>query len=80
MATPKPTSATRNWTISETDVTYVSAHTSVKVFRIDAAATKSGMPTAGNVPNTNRRITSAPAPPIIASVSTLGPLSPPWES
>jgi len=46
---------------------------SVNVFRIDAIATMIGISTAGSVPNTNRRITSAPAPPISASVITLGP-------
>ena len=39
---------------------YVSAQTSVKVLRIAASATTSGSSTAGSVPNTNSRITSAP--------------------
>ena len=60
----------------ETLVMYVSAQTSVKVFRIDAIAIATGMSTAGSVPKTKNRITSAPAPPISASVRTLGPPPP----
>ena len=59
-----PTSATRNWTMIETLVMYVSTQISVKVFRIDATATRSGIDTAGSVPNTNSRMTRAPTPPI----------------
>ena len=40
----------------ETLVTYVSAHTRVKVLRIAASAMAIGISTAGNVPNTNSRI------------------------
>ena len=50
------------------------------MFRIDAIATAIGISTAGSVPKTKNRITSAPAPPIIASVTTLGPVPPPAES
>ena len=51
---------------------------SVNVLRIEAIATAIGIATAGSVPKTKSRITSAPAPPISASVSTLGPfVSPP---
>ena len=57
----------------ETSVMYVSAQISVKVFRIDATAMRSGINIAGIVPKTNSRMTSAPTPPIKASVSTLGP-------
>src|SRR5437764_962769 len=73
MLTPSPTRAIRNWTMIETLVTYVSAQTSVKVFRIAAIATTIGIRTAGSVPNTNRRMISAPSPPISPSSSTLGP-------
>jgi hypothetical protein len=45
----------------------------VKVFRIEATAISIGVNIAGIVPKTNSRITSAPTPPISASVSTLGP-------
>jgi hypothetical protein len=45
----------------------------VNVFRIEATATRIGTSIAGSVPKTKSRITSAPAPPINASVSTLGP-------
>ena len=57
----------------ETFVMYVRIQTSVNVFRIDAIATTSGISTAGSVPKTNRRITSAPSAPSIASSSTPGP-------
>ena len=57
----------------ETFVMYVRIQTSVNVFRIDAIATTSGISTAGSVPNTKRRITSAPSAPTIASSSTPGP-------
>ncbi len=60
----------------ETSVRYVSSQTSVNVFRIAATATTSGISTAGSVPKTKKRITSAPAPPISASVRMLGPLPP----
>ena len=61
----------------ETFVRYVSAHTSVNVFRIAAAATRIGISTAGSVPKTNSRITSAPRPPTSASRRTLElPLEP----
>ena len=49
------------------------AQINVNVLRIEAIATMSGISTAGSVPKTNSRITSAPAPPIMASVITLGP-------
>ncbi len=62
----------------ETLVMYVRNQTSVKVLRIDAIATTIGISTAGSVPNTKRRITSAPRPPITASSSTLGPPLSPW--
>jgi hypothetical protein len=51
----------------------------VNVLRIAATATTIGISTAGRVPKTNRRITSAPRPPIRASSSTLGPPLPPCE-
>jgi hypothetical protein len=57
----------------DTLVRYVRPQTSVKVLRIDAIAMTIGISTAGSVPNTKRRITSAPRPPIRASSSTLGP-------
>ena len=57
----------------ETFVMYVRTQTSVNVFRIAAIATTIGISTAGSVPNTNSRITSAPRPPITASSSTLEP-------
>src|SRR2546429_507347 len=57
----------------ETLVMYVSAQTSVKVLRIAATATTIGISTAGSVPKTNSRMTSAPRPPIIASSRTLEP-------
>ena len=57
----------------ETFVRYVRIHTSVNVFRIDATAITIGMRTAGSVPKTKKRITSAPRPPISASVMMLGP-------
>ncbi len=57
----------------ETSVMYVSAHTSVNVFRMAESATTIGNSTAGSVPNTNSRITSAPTPPMIASISTVEP-------
>ena len=41
------------------------------MFRIAATATTIGISTAGSVPKTNSRITSAPRPPIIASSRTL---------
>ena len=56
----------------ETSVMYVSAQTSVKVLRMAAMATTIGSSTAGSVPNTNSRITSAPTPPTIASIRTRG--------
>ena len=46
---------------------------SVNVFRIDTTATRIGTIIAGSVPKTNSRMISAPRPPIIASVRTLGP-------
>src|ERR671935_39853 len=55
----------------DTLVMYVSAQTSVKVFRIAATATTIGISTAGSVPKTKSRITSAPRPPITASSKTL---------
>ena len=64
----------------ETSVTYVSSHTRVNVLRIEVSAMASGIATAGSVPNTNMRITSAPTPPISASVSTLGPVPPPLDA
>ena len=45
------------------------------MLRIAATATASGISTAGSVPKTKKRITSAPTPPISASVNTLGPPS-----
>ncbi len=39
----------------------------------------SGSSTAGNVPKTNRRMISAPKPPMSASTSTLGPVVSPLE-
>ena len=63
----------------ETFVMYVSAQTSVKVLRIEATATTIGIRTAGSVPNTNSRMTSAPRPPMTASRSTLGPPVAPFE-
>ena len=56
----------------DTSVMYVSAQMSVNVFRIDAAAMRSGIAIAGSVPKVKSRITSAPIPPIIVSKSTLG--------
>src|SRR6266498_2328840 len=73
MATPRPTSATRNCTMMDTFVTYVRAQIRVNVFRIDAAAIRTGVSIAGIVPKTKSRMTSEPAPPISASVRTLGP-------
>ena len=71
----------RNCTTIDTSVTYVSNQTSVNVLRIDATAVTSGIATAGTVPKTKSRITSAPRPPISASSSTLGPLeSPPDDA
>src|SRR2546429_7715530 len=64
----------------ETFVTYVRAQTSVNVLRIDEIATASGIAIAGIVPKTKSRMTSAPAPPMNASVTTLGPLPPPLEA
>ena len=55
---------------------HVRIQTSVNVFRIEAIMTTIGMSTAGSVPKTKNRITSAPSPPISASVSTLGPFPP----
>src|ERR1700684_1383961 len=43
MATPRPTSAIRNWTMTETSVTYVSSQTSVNVLRIAVTAMASGI-------------------------------------
>jgi hypothetical protein len=63
----------RNCTMIETSVTYVSAQTSVNVLRTAATATAIGIRTAGSVPKTNSRITSAPRPPITPSSGTLGP-------
>ena len=45
----------------------------MNVLRIAATATTSGISTAGSVPKTNSRITSAPRPPISASSKTLDP-------
>ena len=59
----------------ETSVMYVRIQTSVNVFRIEATAITIGIATPGCVPKTNRRMTSAPRPPISASVSTLGPVA-----
>ena len=50
------------------------------MLRIDATAITIGIRTAGSVPKTKNRITSAPSPPISASVSTLGPVPPPDEA
>ena len=61
----------------ETFVMYVSAHTRLNVFRIEATAIMIGISTAGSVPKTKNRITSEPAPPISASVRMLGPEPPP---
>ncbi len=61
----------------ETSVTYVSSQTRLKVLRIDAIATISGIATAGSVPKTNSRMISAPNPPISASPRMLGPVVPP---
>ena len=60
----------------ETSVRYVRIHTSVNVLRIDATAIAIGIATAGSVPKTKKRITSAPRPAINASVRMLGPLPP----
>ena len=49
------------------------------MFRIDAIAITSGISTAGSVPNTKKRMISAPTPPMIASRSTLGPVVSPCE-
>ncbi len=57
----------------ETFVMYVRIQIRVNVLRIDATATPIGISTAGSVPNTNSRMTSAPSAPITASRSTLGP-------
>jgi hypothetical protein len=43
----------------------------VKVLRIAATATTSGIKTAGSVPKTNRRMISAPMPPINVSTRAL---------
>ena len=65
----------------DTLVMYVSAHTRVNVLRMDASAIAIGTRIAGKVPKTKKRMTSEPAPPISASVRTLGPpLEPPVES
>src|SRR6185437_15896861 len=53
---------------------YVSAHTSENVLRIAAIATTTGISTAGSVPKTNSRMTTAPSAPIAASTRRLGPL------
>src|SRR5438876_931740 len=74
MATPRPTSAIRNWTIRETSVTYVRPQVSVNVFKIAAIATMIGIRIAGIVPKTKSRMIKAPPPPISASVNTPGPL------
>src|SRR5438876_11684055 len=63
----------------ETSVTYVSTYTQRNVVRIDERAISMGIATAGSVPKTNSRITSAPAAPIRVSVRTLGPLLEPWD-
>ena len=60
----------------ETSVRYVRIHTSVNVLRIDATAIAIGIATAGSVPKTKKRITSAPRPAINASARMLGPLPP----
>ncbi len=77
MAIPSPTRPTRNSTITETSVTYVSSQITVKVFRIEATATIRGIATAGSVPKTNNRMTSAPSPPTAVSTRMLGPPPPP---
>ncbi len=64
----------------DTFVMYVRIQTSVNVLRIDATAIAIGINTAGSVPKTKNRITSEPRPPIIASVSTLGPCPPPEDA
>ncbi len=56
----------------------MSAHTSVNVFRIAAIAIAIGISTAGSVPNTNSRITSAPTTPITTSSSTPVPPASPF--
>ena len=64
----------------DTFVRYVRNQTSVNVLRIEATATASGIAMAGIVPKTKSRMTSAPRPPMSASVMTLGPLPPPLEA
>ena len=58
----------------------MSAYTQANVVRIDVAAIASGIAIAGSVPNTKSRMMSAPRAPIIVSVRTPGPLSPPWDA
>ena len=52
----------------------------MNVFRIDAIAVSSGIATAGRVPKTKSRMTSAPKPPISVSPSTDGPLLSPFAA
>src|SRR3954452_9964200 len=51
----------------------VKTHTSVNVFKIDAAAVSNGIATAGSVPETKSRMISAPSAPISVSPRIDGP-------
>ena len=72
MATPRPISAIRNWTIGETAVSWVSPSSSRNVVRIETIAITSGT-NARNEANTKASTTSAPSPPSTASTRTPGP-------
>ena len=76
MATPRPISATRNCTISETSVTRASPPMNRKLTGIAIAAMTSGT-SARNDANTNASTIRAPRAPNTVSASTPGPPPPP---
>src|SRR4051812_21079171 len=73
MATPSPISATRNSTMNDTCVRYVSGNSSRNDVRIDTAATTIGRK-ARNEANTKASTARAPTAPSSTSVNTPGPL------
>src|SRR5689334_8117231 len=73
MATPRPTSATRNSTMNDTLVISVIGYNNMNVNMIDAIAINNGS-SARNDPNTKARTSNAPPAPSKVSPSTPGPL------
>ena len=72
MATPKPTSDTKNCTMNETSVNVVMSSRIRNVERIETAAMKSGK-NASSDANTNNKTARAPTPASKVSTNTPGP-------